>query len=134
MNNSMQENLEHLPDEVITGLEAFRNEAFYAAHEYFEDAWRKTPDPSREFYRALLHISGGFYRLTQDRPVAAKKFFTHAIKWLAFFPYRFADIQTDLLIFNLEQVIQAFESSRSSEKILKEYLKPIQTILEMRTP
>ena len=69
----MNKTLEQLPDNVIAGLEAFRKKEFYSAHEYFEDAWRKTLGTSREFYRALLHLSGGFFRLTQSRPGAAKK-------------------------------------------------------------
>ncbi len=123
-----------LPDEVKTGLEAFRNEEFYAAHEYFEDAWRVTSDPSREFFRALLHLSGGFFRLTQLRPSAAKKFFTHATKWLTFFPSPFAGIQTDLLIFYLEQMINAIDEGNPSDIILREHFEPIQSLLEMRTP
>ena len=130
----MHENSGQLPVEVDTGLEALRNEKFYAAHEYFEDAWRKTPEPSRELFRALLHISGGFYRLTQNRPGAAKKFFTHAIKWLAFFPSPFAGIQIDLLVFHLERITNVIDEGYPSDKILKENFKHIQSILEMRIP
>ena len=82
---------------VQAGLAAFTQGNFYEAHEFFEDAWRDSLDESREFYRALLHISGGFYRLTQSRNEAAKKFFLHAHKWLVQFPSPYRGVTTSRL-------------------------------------
>lgn len=70
---------------------------FYEAHEHFEDAWRETLDESREFYRALLHLSGGFFRLSQKRPGAAKKFFSRAHHWLSLFPTPYRKVDTNKL-------------------------------------
>ena len=102
---------EQIPDEVIIGLGALSYRAFYTAHEYFEDAWRKTPDYSREFYRALLHISGGFFRLSQERPAAAKKFFIHALEWLAFFPSPYRGFRTDELINCLQNLTETINQN-----------------------
>ena len=77
---------QNLLQTVKNGVQLFNHGAFYEAHEFFEDAWRQTQEESREFYRALLHLSGGFFRLQQDRPSAARKFFTKAQYWLAYFP------------------------------------------------
>ena len=129
----MNKTLEQLPGNVIAGLEAFRKKEFYSAHEYFEDAWRKTPGSSREFYRALLHLSGGFFRLTQSRPGAAKKFFTHAIKWLVFFPSSYAGINTDLLTFRLENLIQAINTGIPCDTIQEEHLDHLLSLLYPRT-
>lgn len=128
----MNKTPDQLPDDVVAGLKAFSKRDFHTAHEFFEDAWRKTPGASREFYRALLHISGGFFRLTQSRPGAAKKFFTHALKWLAFFPSPFAGIKTDKLIWHLENLIQAINTGMPCDKIQEEHFEPLRTLLNKR--
>lgn len=79
------------------GLSLFRRRKFYEAHECFENAWRETKDASREFYRALLQLSGGFYRLTQKRPRAANKFFSRSLHWFQHYPDPFLGIDTDRL-------------------------------------
>ena len=71
-----------IPQKVRMGLVSFRERSFYKAHEYFEEAWRETYGPKREFFRILLHISGGFFRLSEEKTHAARKFFEHALKWL----------------------------------------------------
>jgi len=130
----MDKTLDQLPANVVAGLVAFRKKDFYAAHEFFEDTWRKTPGASREFFRALLHISGGFFRLTQSRPGAARKFFTHALKWLTLFPSPYSGINTDLLMFQLEKLIQAINTGMPCDMIQEEYFEPLRTLLDKRTP
>lgn len=68
----MTKRKEEVPQDVNDGIRLLNQDQFYEAHEAFETAWRRTQDPSREFYRALLHISGRFFRLSQSRPEAAK--------------------------------------------------------------
>lgn len=130
----MDKTPDQLPANVVAGLVAFSKRDFYTAHEHFEDAWRKTPGASREFFRVLLHISGGFFRLTQSRPGAARKFFSHALKWLTFFPSPYAGIYTDLLTFQLENLIQAINTGIPCDMIQEEHFEPLRTLLDNRTP
>jgi len=130
----MSEFTEQIPHEVTIGLDAFNKREFFAAHENFEDAWRKTPGYSREFYRALLHLSGGFFRLTQVRPAAAQKFFTHALKWLAFFTSPYRGFKTDELIYFLQKISEAIIQETPCDVILSDHFEPIRSILDMRTP
>jgi len=102
------------------GLQALNQGRFYSAHEYFEDAWRDTPDESREFFRALLHISGGFYRLTQDRPTAAKKFFSRAQHWLGGFPSPHLGFETDRIRTDVERLIALIDAGKPSQDILEQ--------------
>jgi uncharacterized protein len=114
-----------LPEKVIRGLELYNQGAFYQAHEYFEDAWRETPDKSREFFRALLHMSGGFFRLTQDRPTAAKKFFNHALRWLGEFSSPYLGFDIHALSIELESLIKTIDQNKKAGSILKEHFLPI---------
>jgi len=110
-----------LPFNIKQGLQSFNHGDYYAAHEYFEDAWRETTDDTREFYRALLHLSGGYYRLTQDRSGAALKFFQRSLQWMEQFPNPVCQIDTDLLRTLLGTLIAEIQSGKGSATLLKEH-------------
>ena len=118
--------MEDLPHNVKQGLQAFNRGDFYLAHEYFEDAWRETPDEVREFYRALLHLSGGYYRLTQNRAHAARKFFHRSLHWIGQFPNPYLSIDTSALIDHLDEIITAIDSGSTPELILEHHIIQIQ--------
>lgn len=115
-----------LPNIVKQGLQAFNQAEFYKAHEYFEDAWRDTLDESREFYRALLHLSGGYFRLTQNRPKAAKKFFSRAQHWLENFPSPHFDLDIDSIRTQLGRLIMQIDAGKPAKTLLEENTIQIQ--------
>lgn len=115
----------NLPKDAQQGLILFYKDRFYDAHESFETAWRKTKAPAREFFRVLLHVSGGFYRLSQSRPKAAKKFFEHALKWLALFPDTYFDINISLLKKDLQTIIETIDQGQVDLERIKLLLHPI---------
>lgn len=110
-----------LPTKVKHGLRAFNQGEFFAAHEFFEDAWRETPDSSREFFRSLLHISGGFYRLTEDRPRAAMKFFSRALHWLQFFSNDYMGLEVEKIRNLLEKLIDNINAGKPSKDIIEQH-------------
>ena len=114
-----------LPTKVYQGLLLFNQLFFYEAHEYFEDAWRETEDESREFFRVLLQMSGGFYRLTQARPQAARKFFNHALSWLSDFPNPYRGFNTNLLKNMLQELIEAVDDGQKSNTILENHFQAL---------
>ena len=99
---------------------------FYEAHEHFERAWRQKDGNEREFFRAFLHLSGGFYRLTQDRADAAFKFFTHAEKWFSQFPDMYMGFRVSTIRQRLRQIMAAIDHGFPPGKILSEYFQPVQ--------
>lgn len=121
----MQNQSNYLPKKVIHGIELFNQRKFYEAHEYFEAAWRATFDDSREFYRVLLQISGGFYRLVQDRPAAAHKFFLRARFWLEAFLPSHCGFDTANLNAYLGDLLHAIEDDVDAETILAQQFKPL---------
>lgn len=122
----MNESQKTLPDAFWQGLRAFNRQSFYQGHEHFEDAWRQTPTDEREFYRAFLHLSGGFYRLSQDRPEAARKFFSHAQKWLALFPDSFCGFDVSQILQYVQELISAIDQKIPPDIILDNRFQPIQ--------
>jgi predicted metal-dependent hydrolase len=113
---------EEYPREVNEGIQLLNQDQFYEAHEAFEAVWRRIQDPSREFYRALLQVSGGFFRLSQGNPQAAKKFFTLALKWLAPFPSPHVGFDIGILIEDIQKIILEIENDHLDIQKLKEML------------
>ena len=122
----MVENNSPLPEAFYQGLSAYNAKMFFLAHELFEDAWRKTAEDSRNFYRALLHLSGGFFRLTQNRPHAARKFFSHAIKWLDQTPKSFQGFETDDVKSRVRSLLTAIHQNNDCDQILQDMFFTIQ--------
>jgi predicted metal-dependent hydrolase len=115
-----------LPHKVKKGLQAFNQSDFYLAYEFFEDAWRETPGQARDFFRALLHLSGGYFRLTQDRAAAARKFFQRSMHWMGQFPNTYLQINTNSLRSHLEKLVSAIDCGHAPETILKHHSLQIQ--------
>lgn len=113
--------MNHLHRKAIQGLNHLNCGEFFIAHEYFEDAWRETPDDTREFYRALLHISGGYYRLTQNKPSAARKFFTRAIYWISKIPKIHMGFETKTILSHLQSLVHAIDHGEQIEVILEQF-------------
>ena len=122
----MQQRQADFNPKALKGLQAFNRQAFYDAHEHFEDAWRESPLYERELYRALLQISGGFYRLTQDKPSAARKFFDRAVFWLQPYPSSFLGIDTDALRSWLMDLVTALDKNLPSTEIISQFFHPIE--------
>ncbi len=116
--------------EALKGLRQFNQGEFYEAHEFFEKAWRETQDDSREFYRSLLLICGGFFRLTQGRTDAAKKFFTLSLHWLGFFPNHYQGMDTGELQHQLRKLNEAINKNWTTVCILENFIPKIEGIFE----
>jgi predicted metal-dependent hydrolase len=129
----MKMTMNQLHHDVFQGIQAFNQGMYYNAHEYFEDAWRDTPDNSREVYRALLHLSGGYYRLSQDRSQAARKFFIRALTWIETFSSPFLGIDTAAIIAQLQTLIAAIDRGKSSSTLLNEHAFHIPLINHTRS-
>jgi hypothetical protein len=111
--------------EALKGLHLFNQGSFYDAHEYFEEAWRATPPDEREFYRVLLQLSGGFFRLTQDRPSAARKFFDRALYWLKPFPADHLGMDVTSLRAGLNALLKALDAGTPSSELITRYYHPL---------
>ena len=114
-----------LPNSVLQGLQRFNQRDFYEAHEDFETAWRETPGDEREIYRALLQISGGFFRLSQGNSNGAGKFFHLALGWLAQFPDSFRGLDILALHENLKTILYDLKRDRHPAAVLEQHFHPI---------
>ena len=109
----------------LQGMKKFNNREFFTAHELFEAAWRDTENESKEFYRALLQISAGYFRLTEDLPKAASKFFRKANKWLEGFPNNYLNFDLHALKKNLNDLSHLLSQGVAGETIVIQAYQPL---------
>jgi len=121
----MKKPSQKLPNPVLQGLNLFNQRKFYEAHEDFETAWRETPGDERELYRALLQISGGFFRLSQGNAHGAEKFFSRASGWLSLFPESFRGLNTAVVHAKVKAILHDLERERHPSAVLEQHFQPI---------
>jgi len=114
---------------VRDGIHSYNQKDFFVAHEFFEDAWRETIDETREFYRALLQISAGHFRLQQNRPRSANKFFKKALFWLEPFSEDHLGFNLSDLRKYLRLLINVIDAGMQPTTILYEHFETLQSTL-----
>lgn len=61
------------------GLEAYREESFFEAHEIWEDLWRQVDGVHRDGVRALIQIAAGFVKLRNGEWIGARALWRRAV-------------------------------------------------------
>lgn len=64
------------------GLELFNQGLFFEAHELLEEAWKESPSPGKELYRAILQISVAYLQLERQNYLGAVKMFWRSRQWI----------------------------------------------------
>ena len=54
------------------GIKLFNRGMYFEAHEVWEDLWRETDGPLRNFYQGLIHAAVGLYHLRQENATGAR--------------------------------------------------------------
>jgi uncharacterized protein len=55
------------------GLELMRAERWFDAHEAFEDEWRETLDPERDFLQGLVHVTVAWHHAARGNAPGASR-------------------------------------------------------------
>ncbi len=67
------------------GLELMRAERWFDAHEAFEDEWRETADPERDFLQGLVHVTVAWHHAAKGNQPGASRQLEKATRRLS--PY-----------------------------------------------
>lgn len=54
------------------GVDLFNREAYFEAHEVWEDAWRQEQGERRRLLQGLIQVAAGFVKLQRRQPRGAK--------------------------------------------------------------
>jgi len=86
------------------GLLFFNSGRYYQAHESWEDLWRVTEGPIREFYQGLIQAAVALHHLQRGNQIGAKGQIAKSIGHLTSFPKNPHLIDTDALIKQLQEI------------------------------
>ena len=79
------------------GLQCYRNEEFFLAHEHWEAVWLQSPEPEKTFLQALSQTAAAFHHLQKNNPIGAASLLRAALRKLDRYPPAFAGIAVDPL-------------------------------------
>jgi hypothetical protein len=93
-----------VPPDVHRGMALFRAGLFFECHEYFEDVWRASRPPEREFYHGLVQAAAGCYHAEKGNAHGAAVLLSKARAKLAAYAPRYLGVDVAALLVFLETV------------------------------
>jgi predicted metal-dependent hydrolase len=87
------------------GIIFFNEGRYYEAHEVWEDLWRETEGPLREFYQGLIHAAVGLHHLKKNNWTGASSQIQKSIRRLSGFTGDNPPVDSAALIGQLSEVL-----------------------------
>ncbi len=94
-----------LDPRVLCGLKAFNAGQFFLAHEIWEEVWRESLPPVRNYYQALIQAAVALYHLQRGNSMGARRLADRALARLSNFDRRYLGLDTRRLRRYLEQIL-----------------------------
>jgi hypothetical protein len=83
--------------ELADGLQCYRREEFFEAHEHWEAVWLKSQEPEKTLLQALIQVTAAFHHLQSDNVKGAMSLLKAALRRLQPYPSSFGGIAVDSL-------------------------------------
>jgi hypothetical protein len=96
------------------GLQCYRNEKFFLAHEHWESVWLQSPEPEKTFLQALIQMSAAFHHLQRKNFAGAASLLRAALRRLETFPDAFGGIAVTPLRESIRAWLQALDRQELS--------------------
>ena len=98
--------LEALPPHCLLqlGIDLHNEQRFFEAHEAWEAAWLRVPDPLRAFYQGLIQITAAFVHLSRNEYPGTHRLLHEGLAKISRYQPDFLGIITDRLAREAEQV------------------------------
>jgi uncharacterized protein len=111
-----------------SGIKKFNDKDFYASHDILEDVWFDTLGSDRSFYQGLIHLSVGFYHITEKKnPNGALLQLRKGIAKLMPYKPEYEGVELSKLLGKIEKCVNQIERIKEG-KIKKFDLKIIPKI------
>ncbi len=91
------------------GLQCYRKEEFFEAHEHWEAVWLGCEEPEKTFLQALIQTTAAFHHLQRKNFIGAASLLTAALRRLDRFPAVYGGIEVEGLRENIRGWLQALE-------------------------
>ena len=71
---------------LASGLQCYRNEEFFEAHEHWETTWLECVEPEKTFLQSLIQVSAAFHHLRRKNVAGAVSLLSRALGRLESYP------------------------------------------------
>ncbi|CUU07402.1 hypothetical protein JGI1_01786 [Candidatus Thermokryptus mobilis] len=101
----------------IKGINEFNNGLFFECHDTFEEIWNEERNPElKKFYHGLIHITVGFYHLTNYNFRGAVSQFKKAFDKIGTYPQIYMNIKLWELLSEVKIWLEKAEKALNGEK------------------
>ncbi len=76
------------------GIDLFNRRYFFEAHDVWEEIWQADRGPTRNFFKGLIHLAGGFHHYTNENYRGSAALLTSGVGYLK--PYLPGQLGIDL--------------------------------------
>jgi uncharacterized protein len=108
------------------GLDCFRREQFFEAHEHWESVWLQSEEPEKTFIQALIQVAGSFFHFRRNNLGGARSMARKALDRLEKYPELYGGVRVEALRANL----RAYLITLDTEFHEIHALPPIETVTE----
>ena len=101
--------------ELAAGLNCYRREEFFDAHEHWENVWRQCDGPEKPFLQALIQVAGALHHFRRRNLRGCQALLRGAMRRLAPYPECFGGVRLGSLRQELRAWLLALEKSLAQE-------------------
>ena len=101
--------------ELAAGLNCYRKEEFFDAHEHWENIWRQSHGPEKPFLQALIQLAGALHHHRRKNPRGAQALLRAAMSRLEPYPERYGGVLLTPLRQDLTAWLQTLEANQALE-------------------
>jgi uncharacterized protein len=112
--------------ELADGLQCYRSEQFFEAHEHWEAVWLRSQEPEKTFLQALIQVTAAFHHLQRNNITGAISLLKSALRRLQPYPSLFGGISVQLL---REEVLASLRMLEAELPETREHFPRIEPML-----
>jgi hypothetical protein len=99
------------------GLECYRNEEFFLAHEHWECVWLSAAEPEKSFLQAMIQITAAFHHLQRRNFIGAASLLRAALRRLEPLPPVFGGLSVSHLRESILKALVSIEEHDDSPRL-----------------
>lgn len=99
---------------LAAGLDCYRSEAFFDAHEHWEDVWRQLQDPEKNFVQGLIQVTVAMHHYRNANVEGARMLLERASRRLEVCPECFCGTDVATLRGDVRAWLRFLESAGDS--------------------
>ena len=101
--------------ELGEGLQCYRAEEFFLAHEHWEIVWLASKEPEKSFLQGLIQMAAAFHHLQRNNPQGTRLLLQRARARLERYPEYFGGINISSLLKEIEEWLQALDAKGAAK-------------------